>query len=386
MTRARLRRGLAGVAAGVAVATGLSACGTTAADLPLPGTRGPDGGYALTALFDDALNLEVGAQVRIDGLPVGRVTRLDTRDLRAEVVMEIDPDVELTASTTARLRSTTALGELFVQVEPGVRGRPLADGDELSSARTSVAATVEDSLAAASVLINGGSLGQVQTIVEELNTAVGGRRASTKQMLTQTETFLEQANRSTRAIDRTLDALVDAAALLDERQASIDTALTEIAPAARVLRRNTDELVALLETSDDLARTGDRVVRTIRDDFTQVVEQLHPILDELLAVEDEVGPGLEATARFSRLFDAAVPTDFLNLHFVLGTRTVVGHPDVPVPETELPALPVVPGSPDVGLPEELIELLPGLAELVPGLGGAGGGSLPGLRDRKGDRG
>lgn len=380
MTAAGFPGRLAWVALTAALAVGVSACGPTASDLPLPGTRGPDGAYQLTALFDDALNLEVGAQVRIDGLPIGRVTRLDTRDLRAEVVMEIDPDLELTADSTARLRSTTALGELFVEMEPGDQGAVLADGDELSPERTSVAATVEDSLAAASLLINGGSLGQIQTIVEELNTAVGGRRASTKQMLTQTETFLEQANRSTRAIDRTLNSLVDAAELLDRREASINTALTEIAPAAQVLRRNTDELVGLLETSDDLARTGDRVVRAIRDDFTQVVEQLHPVLDELLAIKDLVGPGLEATARFSRLFDDAVPSDFLNLHFVLGTRTVVGHPNLPVPETEIPDLPVVPGSPHLGIPDGVTDLLPGLAELLPGRSGSTSSEAPNLLD------
>ncbi|MDP9823209.1 phospholipid/cholesterol/gamma-HCH transport system substrate-binding protein [Nocardioides massiliensis] len=382
MTRDRTRRGwLRRGALAVAAAVVISGCGTTASDLPLPGTRAAEGSYEISAIFDDALNLEVGAQVRIDGLPVGRVTRLGTRDFRAEVVMAIDPDVELTSEATARLRSTTALGELFVQVDPADGGEVLGDGDELTPARTSVAATVEDTLAAASMLINGGSLGQVQTIVEELNTAVGGRRASAKQLLTETETFLTEANRSTAAIDRTLTTLRDAGALLDRREQSINTALTEIAPAARVLRRNTDDLVGLLETSDELARTGDQVVRAIRDDFTQVVEQLHPVLDELLTISDQVGPGLEATARFSRLFDAAVPSDFLNLHFILGTRITVGNPSLPIPEIEVPDLPLLPGLPDIGIPGGIIDLLPGLADLLRPGGGkttAPQSELPGL--------
>ena len=342
----------------------------------------PDGAYQVTALFDDALNLEVGAQVRIDGLPVGRVTSLGTRDFRAEVVMALDPDVDLTSRATARLRSTTALGELFVQVEPAERGEPLQDGDELAPAQTSVAATVEDSLAAASLLVNGGSLGQVQTIVEELNTAIGGRRANAKQVLVATAEFLDQANLSTRAIDRTLTSLRDASALLGHREASIERALTELAPAARVLRRNTDDLVGLLASSEGLARTGDRVVRAIRADFTRVVEQLHPVLEQLLTISDEIGPGLAATARFSRLFDAAVPNDYLNLHFGLGDRVVGGHPDVPLPEVDIdiPDLPLVGDLPPIGIPPEVIELLPGLlGDLTPARGRPGGrpGADPG---------
>lgn len=374
------RVGVPGVVAlALAVLTG---CSTTAADLPLPGTQAPDGAYQVTALFDDALNLEVGAQVRIDGLPVGRVTSLGTRDFRAEVVMALDPDVDLTSRATARLRSTTALGELFVQVEPAERGEPLQDGDELAPAQTSVAATVEDSLAAASLLVNGGSLGQVQTIVEELNTAIGGRRANAKQVLAATAEFLDQANRSTRAIDRTLTSLRDASALLGHREASIERALTELAPAARVLRRNTDDLVGLLASSEGLARTGDRVVRAIRADFTRVVEQLHPVLEQLLTISDEIGPGLAATARFSRLFDAAVPNDYLNLHFVLGDHVVAGHPDVPLPEVDIdiPDLPLVGDLPPIGIPPEVIELLPGLlGDLAPARGRPGGrpGADPG---------
>jgi len=376
----RARRG-AVLTVVLAVVLGVTGCGTTASDLPLPGTRAPEGSYEVTAVFDDALNLEVGAQVRVNGLPVGTVTRLGTRDFRAEVVMALDPDVELTSDATARLRSTTALGELFVQLAPAGSGEPLGDGDELAPSQTSVAATVEDSLAAASLLINGGSLGQVQTIVEEVNTAIGGRRSSAKKLLSETETFMAEANRSTRAIDRALTTLANAAELLDRREASIDTALTEIAPAARVLRRNTDKVVGLLETSDELARTGDRVVRSIRKDFTQVVEQLHPVLDELLEIEDQVGPGLEATARFSRLFDAAVPNDFLNLHFILGANITVGHPDLPLPEIEIPEIPLLEGLPDIGIPGGVIDLLPGLKDLLaPGRAAADrdGSGLPEL--------
>lgn len=362
------RRFLVAVAAALVVVVPVSGCSTTAGDLPLPGTGAPEGAYEVTALFDDALNLEVGAQVRVDGLPVGRVTELGTRDFRAQVVMAIDPDVRLTTQGSARLRSTTALGELFVELEPGRRGAELGDGDELPPARTSVAATVEDSLAAASLLVNGGSLAQVQTIVEEVNTAIGGRRDSARQVLAESLTFLEQANLSTRALDRALVALRDAAGLLRRREDSIDTALTDLAPAARVLRRSTDDLVALLATSDELARTGDRVVRAIRGDLVRVVEQLHPILDEVLTIADQTGPGLEATARFSRLFDEAVPNDYLNLHFILGSRLVLGHPEAPLPEIDVPDLPLLEDVPPIGIPPEVIDLLPGLVDQLPPLG------------------
>ncbi len=348
----RAGRSVRAVAA-LVLAVLLGGCGVTAEDLPLPGTGVPDGAYTLTAVFDDALNLAQGAQVRVDGVRVGRVTAIGTRGFAAEVTMAIDPDVEITTRTVARLRATTALGELYVEMRPpapgdgGDPGTPLEDGDELDPAQTEIAATVEDSLAAASALINGGSLAQVQTIVSELNDAVGGRRGTARQLLRRTETFLAEANRSTTAIDRALTALADAGELLDRRRASIDRALVELRPAAAVLRRSTDDLVGLLERSDRLSRTTDRVVREIRGDLLQVLRQLHPILDELIEIEDLVGPGLDAVTLFARRFDAAVPGDYLNLRFIQEGRGTLGLPDLPgSPELELPALPelpVVPG-------------------------------------------
>ena len=99
-------------------------------------------------------------------------------------------------------------GELFVDVTNPGRGRG-ADGRRRPSSleETETAPTVEDALAQASLLINGGGLDQLQTITEELNTALGGNEDDVRLLLNQAATFLTQANATTSSIDAVLTSL-----------------------------------------------------------------------------------------------------------------------------------------------------------------------------------
>jgi phospholipid/cholesterol/gamma-HCH transport system substrate-binding protein len=232
----------------------------------------------------------------------------------------------------------------------------------VDTADTSTAATVEDSLASASLLVNGGSLGQVQTIVHELNTALEGRVDATRGVLHQTDEFLEQALVSTRQIDRSLRALADASEILDRRESTINRALREIRPAARSLDRSTEDLATLLRRTGDMAVTADRLVTRTRDDITLVVDELGPVLEKVLGIRDRLVPGLTTLTRFARRMDHASPTDYLNLQFLLhvdnpdltdgGASDEDGGGALDLPLPGLPDLPV-PQLPQLTLPPQL---------------------------------
>ena len=314
MSIAKRLAGAAGaVLLAVPVLAGCSAGG--AVDSLRPASVGDDQ-WRLSALFGDALNLPEGAPVKLGGVVVGKVVAIEPADYQARVEMAIDDGVQVPADSSFRLRYTTGLGEVYVDVTPG-RGKALRDGATVDTAVTSTAPTVEDSLASASLLVNGGSLAQVQTIVSELNTALGGRVSATKGMLGETDRFLGQVLASTREIDRLLGSLNDASATLNRRERTINRALREIRPAARSLDRSTEDLARLLRRTDAMAVTADRLVTRTRDDLTLVLEELGPVLEEVLGIEDRLVSSLDGLARFAELMDAASPTDYLNLKFLM---------------------------------------------------------------------
>ena len=184
-----------------------SACSTTMRDLPIPGTGVSGDTIEIEAKFNDALNLAEGAPVKVNGVDSGKVSSITIDDYTAVVTLEVRTDAELHEGATARLRYTTPLGELFVDVTNPVKGDELEDGAKLGLDSTETAPTVEDALAQASLLINGGGLGQLQTITEELNAALGGNEDDMRLLLEQASTFLTQASATTSSIDAVLTSL-----------------------------------------------------------------------------------------------------------------------------------------------------------------------------------
>lgn len=312
-TRVRIRSALV---AGLLVATTFSACNPMGSfDSVRPAAVAADQ-WRMSAMFDDALNLPLGAPVKLGGVVVGKVVAIDPESYKAKVSMAIDDEVELPSDSQFRLRYTTGLGEVFVEVSPG-RRQPLREGASVDTTVTSAAPTVEDSLASASMLVNGGSLGQIQTIVHELNTVLTGRVDATKGMLNETDRFLGQVLQSTKQVDRVLTSLRGASTTLNKREQTINRALREIRPAARALDESTADLAKLLRRTDRMAVTADRLVKRTRDDLTLVMNQLGPVLEELVAIAGRLIPGLDIVSAFARRMDAASPTDYLNLKFRL---------------------------------------------------------------------
>lgn len=128
--QAHLRRFL-----GLLSATLLTAgCATNGlADLPLPAPGLGSGGYRLTVVFANALNLPEHAKVKLGGADIGQVEDMSARDFAAVTTLRISDDVRLPVGSTAELRSATPLGDVFVSIVPprnGEAGTPsLRDGD-----------------------------------------------------------------------------------------------------------------------------------------------------------------------------------------------------------------------------------------------------------------
>ena len=81
-----------------------------------------------------------GQTVRVSGVKVGEIGKVELEDGHAVVEMLIDPEYEglLTDEATALLRPKTSLKDMFLEVDPG-RGRPLEEGETLD-----VSQTIED--------------------------------------------------------------------------------------------------------------------------------------------------------------------------------------------------------------------------------------------------
>ncbi len=308
-----MRRPIVSAVLAVAVTFGLAGCGVGYKQLPLPGSKIRGDVFQVQATFDQALNLAQGAQVRVNGVAVGRVKSVEAKNYQALVTMDIRDGTEIPSDSTARLRYDTPLGELIIQVTPGGSARDLVDGGQFQIDKATTAPTVEDTLSAASTLINGGRLGELQIIVEELNATVGGREEKLRHSTEQVAKFLQDANASTGDLHRTLVALREVSEVLDDQRGTIRKALDDIGPAAETLSDSTEDIVTLLERADELARTGQRLATKVDEPLLQILAQLGPIADQVASTQPELHPGLVNLQKVAAQLRITVPSDTLPL-------------------------------------------------------------------------
>jgi phospholipid/cholesterol/gamma-HCH transport system substrate-binding protein len=76
-------------------------------------------GYRLTVDFDSASGLDPKANVKMAGVPVGRVEEIRLVDNRARLVLRIQEGVRIPADSVATIQSQGLLGEKYVEILPG---------------------------------------------------------------------------------------------------------------------------------------------------------------------------------------------------------------------------------------------------------------------------
>ena len=80
---------------------------------------GKEKGYLLSVLFDSAPGLDRNSPVRIAGVRVGNVEKMDLEQGKAKVTFRLPPNIFLYKDAKAYVRSEGFLGEKYVEITPG---------------------------------------------------------------------------------------------------------------------------------------------------------------------------------------------------------------------------------------------------------------------------
>ena len=96
--------------------------------------------YQLNASFRSADGIDVGTDVRLAGVKVGRVTEmtLDPQTYRARAVFTVREDIEVPDDSALSISSEGLLGGNFVEILPGGSPFYFAAGDEIEFTQGSV--------------------------------------------------------------------------------------------------------------------------------------------------------------------------------------------------------------------------------------------------------
>ncbi|MBM6400133.1 MCE family protein [Phycicoccus sonneratiae] len=323
-------------------------------DLPLPGGPGAEGRQiSVRAEFADVLDLVPRSSVKIDEVTVGEVTDIELDGWTARVTMRIPAASKLPDDTRAELKQTSLLGEKYVALERPEGGGTgsLADGDLIPLERTGRNPEVEEVLAALSMLLNGGGVGQLKIIESELNDAMRGNHEEIDSLITQLDTFVGGLDEQKAEIIRAIDGIDRLSASLAERKDQLAAVLQELPKGLAILADQREQLTRMLTALSRLGKVGSTVIEASRDDVLANLAALKPILAQLNAAGDDLPKSLQLllTYPFPDSSLQAIKGDYTNLrvtadldlrNLTLPTPTGLPLPSVPVPSLPIPSLPV----------------------------------------------
>lgn len=292
MPRLNLRYMGFGVLLGV-FAIALSGCQWRGLNsLPMPGTQGGGAGsYVVQAQLPDVGYIERNSRVRVGDANVGTVTKIERQGWHALITMRLNGDVDLPANATAKIGQTSLLGSLHVELAPPTGAAPqgkLRNGSLIPLANSGAYPNTDQTLAALSLLLNGGGIGQIQDITAAFATAFAGREKDLRSLIEQIDEFIAHLNRQTGDIIAATDSFNNMVGQFADQKPVLDKAIGAIPDALAVLADERHNLTEAADAFGKFSALAADAVNLTKADLVKELKDVGPVLKSLA----DTGPAL----------------------------------------------------------------------------------------------
>jgi phospholipid/cholesterol/gamma-HCH transport system substrate-binding protein len=304
----------------------LTGCGVNPPDLvPLPGRQGLSAGsYHITVQMANVANLVPNAEVKLDDVTVGTVTRIAPVNWHASLTVNLNPSTVLPANATAKIAQRSLLGAEYLELAPPKDEPPsgrLRGGDVIPLSRSDRYPETEEVLAALSTVLNGANLGQVKAITTELNAALGGREGDVRALVGTLGDLVGTLDGQRGNIVRTIDQLDRLSTRLNNQHEALGRALDALPGGLSVVNAQRTQLVAALGAVSDLGDVAIRVLDDGREDLRANLHSLAPALARLADAGPHLTGSLSEILTFpfpaNTAFPSVIKGDYTNIFVTL---------------------------------------------------------------------
>ncbi len=267
-----------------------------AQNLPIIG-----GGDVYYAAFKEAGGLKANDEVRVAGVRVGKVEKVELDGDHVKVTFRIQDHADFGRDTRADIKVKTLLGAMYLSLEPAGSGQ-LAAGSEIPVDRTSSPYDVVKAfsgLAETSDKIDTDQLAGALTTLADLtrNTPEEFRSA-----LDGVSRLSNNVAAKDAQIDTLLGNLRNVAGVLHARDQDIVGLMRDSDVLFRALVKRRQSVHRLLVSTSTLSTELTRLVRQSRADLTPALTHLQSVVDVLNKNEDNIDNSLRLMAPFYRVF------------------------------------------------------------------------------------
>ncbi len=224
------------------------------------------GARKVTAIFDSVAGLDNKSAVRVAGVRVGKVSNIKLRpDGKAEVTLDVDPDVVFHAGALAHVANLGLLGEKYIELDPGPSNGPAVPQEQSVTLHGSQPASMDDITNQVSAIAN-----DVKAITASLRGVMTGPTGQPR---------LEDIVENVRTITTQVRDLISA------NRTNVDATVAN----ARVISDSLRIEIPRLATSiDHMATQLNGTVGENRDDVRNIVENLRTLSADLKTTSDNL--------------------------------------------------------------------------------------------------
>lgn len=249
----------------------------------------PDGSktYNLTVTFPSVDGVYPDTPVKVAGVPVGAVDRVELTGGTATLTLNMQGDVQLPVDTLAELKADGILGDKLIRLSPGKAAEFLKEGDVLTTSATgseldalkSKAESIADDVKV--ITANLRSLTSDQELIgrtKNILTNIDGLSTDLRKMAADNRSELTTIARNLLEVSSTLKAVIEATG------ANVETEMKAVKAATEALQRTLGNVESITAKID----RGEGTIGQLVNDDTSM-ETVNATLKQVNGVVDQVG-------------------------------------------------------------------------------------------------
>ena len=267
-----------------------------AQNLPLIG-----GGDAYSAAFSEAGGLKANDEVRIAGVRVGKVEKVELDGDHVKVTFRIENGADFGDETHADIKVKTLLGAMYLSLAPAGSGQ-LEEGSEIPVERTSSPYDVVKAfsgLADRSERINTGQLAEALTTLSDLTRNTPEEFRAALDGVSRLSSNIAAKNDQ---IGELLGNLQNVSEVLEARDEDIIGLMRDSDVLFRALVKRREAVHRLLVSTSTLSAELTKLVKQSRADLKPALTHLESVVGVLNKNEDNIDNSLRLMAPFYRVF------------------------------------------------------------------------------------
>lgn len=269
----------------------------------------------ITVLFADSGDLQSRGSVQTADVRIGRIGSIQlTKDFKARVTLHINAGRRIPRNSAAILRTTSLLGEKFVELRPlgdPNKGPFLRDGDVITTVEE--APELEFVAEQAIAVLGSVTAGDVATLIDTGATAFSGRKDDIRTLIDSLATYSSALATRTQNIGRIVDRLDVAIGAVAAEAESLNGLLGDLATTTAVLAENRERAVAALRNLSRLAAVQNDVLDRYQAEMEQQIRQVEAIVRVVAGQTTELKNVIDWLDKFVYGVPEVIPNDFTNV-------------------------------------------------------------------------